>query len=1341
MSLGGKVNTRSDLIAFQLRFFDLARRSHCFNRLTIYLLVVLVALTVILIFAGDAEAAVKRISNSASGGDCASIGVWDAAVKRCTLTTDIVATGSNGIDITSDGITLDGNGHTLTGSPGNYYGVTITMRTGISVKNLIITGFKTGMYLTFASNNTIFNNNFLNNATQASVSGMGNSFGDPGTGRGNYWSNFDTPEEGCNDSDGNGICDAAYAVGTAQDGQPWNSPSGWQTPPPPDTEPPSITSVKPDGNISSGSAMITIAYADTGGSNVDTFDGVAITLDGAARRGCNITQTGASCSVAGLASGPHSIGGTVADNSGNSATITGSFSVDPLRLGFTMLVSSDDAGTAGNASSYVPPAISEDGSYTAFASQASNLVGGDTNSAWDVFMKDNRSGATYRVSTSANGTQANNSSNMPAVSGNGRYVALRSAASNLVIGDNNNMWDIFRKDIDSGAIVRVSTGATGAQANGASDWPAISDDGRYVAFVSSASNLVSGDTNGAVDVFIKDMQTGAVTRVSTDSAGAQANAASDRPALSADGRYAVYRSLASNLAGSDSLGKWDIFRKDTVSGATISLSSGGNGDSGWPSVSDDGNLVAFPSQASNLVAGDTNGWRDIFLADAASGLVTRVTTDASGRQVSGFSGAPAISGDGRYVAFFSGASTLVAGDTNNVWDIFRKELATGAVVRFSTGTDGVQAGWASDYAAISGDGRHVAYVSQANNLAPADGNGAWDVFLSSKTPPAVTNMRPAGSGYATSVTIAADFVDEGGDIDTGGVTVSLDGSALGGCSVTGSGVSCPVSGMAAGVHTFSISVTDRGGVPAQGSGSFTVLSDTAPPVITGLQPEGAGRSPDVDIAAGYSDDTSGIDTGSVQVILDGSPMGGCSVTAAGASCRAAALNDGVHGYEVTVADIAGNISRAAGSFIVDTVAPSLTGVLPSGTFSGASTTIHADLDDGMSGIDPASARVLLNNQLVSGCTVSPASVDCPVNVGEGTYEYQISAADAAGNVGTVTNSFLVVNLSVQMRITGTVHDASVFSGADGLDVVAGYAYVVSGFSNDLTIVDITDPASPQIAFNLTDSQGRLNRPWGVEVVGNYAYVAAGYMGDSDRLTIVDISDPTAPFVAGSVQDYVNLDGALHVFISGNYAYVTAPAANRMSVVDISDPANPMVVGSVRDDVRLYAADGVSVSGNVAYVVSHQLDGGSEKSYLNAVDISDPTHPVIIGALNSPYFRGGDQMSIAGNHIFVPGNLDHTLSIVDISNPAAMKIVSHITDDVYIGQSCFLDISGQYVYLTSANNNRLTLVDISNVNAPRIVGSIQDDGSLYSALYVIVSGGHAYVTSPAGTLAIVEVLQN
>ncbi|MHB8859879.1 MAG: hypothetical protein ACYC6Z_10430 [Thermoleophilia bacterium] len=331
---------------------------------------------------------------------------------------------------------------------------------------------------------------------------------------------------------------------------------------------------------------------------------------------------------------------------------------------------------------------------------------------------------------------------------------------------------------------------------------------------------------------------------------------------------------------------------------------------------------------------------------------------------------------------------------------------------------------------------------------------------------------------------------------------------------------------------------------------------------------------------------------------------------------------------------------------------------------------------------------------------------------------------------------------VEPRIVATIHNTMILDGADGLHINGNYAYIASGGSNRLSIIDISNPKSPFVASSLSDPAGhRLESAWGVHVSGNYAFVVTGFSGASDSLTVVDVANPHAPIIVASIQDYDKLDGALHIEIAGNYAYITSPNQNRVTVVDISAPLNPRIVASLKDDVKLFRADGIHVAGNYVYAVSHQLDGGSEKSYLNAIDISDPLNPKFAGSLNSEHFRGGDQMAVIGNYLYIPGNRDHTFSIVDIANPAAMSVVSHITNSDYIGQSCFVDVSGKLAYLTSASANRLTVIDVADIETPQIVGSLRDNYFLYSALYVLVSGKYAYVTSPGGTFSVIELVEH
>ncbi len=361
--------------------------------------------------------------------------------------------------------------------------------------------------------------------------------------------------------------------------------------------------------------------------------------------------------------------------------------------GQTLRVSVDSSGAQVNGSSFFP-AISADGRFVAFTSYADSLVPGDTNMKADTFVHDMLTGETTRVSVDSNGAQADDESFTlpPAISGDGRYVAFSSVATNLVAGDTNGKSDIFVHDRRTGQTTRVSVSSAGAQANDASYFPALSADGRYVAFESAASNLVPGDTNARLDIFVHDLQTGATTRASVSSSGVQGNDDSEFASLSADGRYVAFLSYATNLVPGDVGFASDIFVRDMQSGTTTCASvnsSGvfGNSDSMAPVISANGRYVAFASGASNLVPGDTNQATDSFVHDLFTRQTTRVNLDSSGSQSAGDAGniaRPWISADGRWLAFVSWASDL-APDTNGFGDIFVRDRGRVQPTPFCTG--------------------------------------------------------------------------------------------------------------------------------------------------------------------------------------------------------------------------------------------------------------------------------------------------------------------------------------------------------------------------------------------------------------------------------------------------------------------------------------------------------------------------------------------------------------------------------------------------------------------------------------------------------------------------------
>jgi Tol biopolymer transport system component len=334
------------------------------------------------------------------------------------------------------------------------------------------------------------------------------------------------------------------------------------------------------------------------------------------------------------------------------------------RSGETRRVSVGSGGRQAADDSY-SPSISGDGRRVAFESLAANLVAGDTNLKKDIFVHEPEQGTTSRASLSWLSEEANEASSQPAFSADGRLLAFTSLASNLVPVDTNARADVFVRVLDEEATVRASVATGGQQANQASDQPSLSGDGRFVVFRSSAANLVEGDTNNQPDIFLRDLITASTKRISVASNGTQANGASANPKISADGRWVAFESLASNLDPlSDTNGVSDVFVHFLDTGATrrVSLTSAwaqGNGASHEPSISADGRYVLFRSAASDLVPDDTNGQDDIFLRDRETFKTRRLSVSAAGAQANDESYSPALGADGRTLAFVSWAGNLL----------------------------------------------------------------------------------------------------------------------------------------------------------------------------------------------------------------------------------------------------------------------------------------------------------------------------------------------------------------------------------------------------------------------------------------------------------------------------------------------------------------------------------------------------------------------------------------------------------------------------------------------------------------------------------------------------------
>ena len=392
--------------------------------------------------------------------------------------------------------------------------------------------------------------------------------------------------------------------------------------------------------------------------------------------------------------------------------------------GATTRVSVSSGQTQADGPTYGSSAMSANGRYVVFTSEASNLVPGDTNGVSDVFVRDLSAGTTRRISVSSAERQADTESlGGVAITPTGRYVAFTSTASNLVAHDTNGNRDVFVRDLARGTTRRVSLTDAGRQGRLGGDAPAISADGRYVAFMSFSDNLVPRDTNRHGDVFVRDRSRGTTRRVSVTSAEKQVYLGGAVPAISAGGRYVAFLSDSRSLVPGDTNKARDVFLRDRSRGTTrrVSLNSAerqlASYSYGPPSLSAGGRYVAF-------LNGD-----DVLVRDRTAGTTTAVSV-GNGASGGGRDSTPApvrLSGDGRYVVFTSFAA-LVAGDTNLRDDVFVRDRATGTLERASVSSAGIEGHGSSRTGSISDDGRLVSFGSDAPDLVVGDTNGAEDQF-------------------------------------------------------------------------------------------------------------------------------------------------------------------------------------------------------------------------------------------------------------------------------------------------------------------------------------------------------------------------------------------------------------------------------------------------------------------------------------------------------------------------------------------------------------------------------------------------------------------------------------
>ncbi len=344
-----------------------------------------------------------------------------------------------------------------------------------------------------------------------------------------------------------------------------------------------------------------------------------------------------------------------------------------------------------------------------------------------------------RVSVASDGTQGDGNSRItsiysgPALSTDGRYIAFESSATNLVSGDTNGYSDIFVKNLRTGIVRRVSVNSSGTQGNDDLYGVSISGDGRYISFLSHSNNLVAGDTNGMKDIFLHDVQTETTIRVSVASDGTQSNGQSLSCSISADGNYVAFEFAASNLVNADLNGKIDIFIHNLQNGITslISLATDGitqgNEKSYDPSISGDGRFVVFVSNASTFVIGDSIN-NDVFVNDRNTGITTIVSKASNGSIGDTQSNEPEISQNGRFITYTS-YNDLVSGDSNHQADVYLYDMLEDKTTLVSVSSTGMQGDSSSFRSSVSTNGRYVVFVSGSDKLVDGDTNWMSDVFI------------------------------------------------------------------------------------------------------------------------------------------------------------------------------------------------------------------------------------------------------------------------------------------------------------------------------------------------------------------------------------------------------------------------------------------------------------------------------------------------------------------------------------------------------------------------------------------------------------------------------------
>ena len=755
----------------------------------------------------------------------------------------------------------------------------------------------------------------------------------------------------------------------------------------------------------------------------------------------------------------------------------------------TTRISVSAGGAQANSNSFVST-LTSDGRYIAFESLASNLVSTNTNGKSQIYIKDTSTGGIQLISMNGSGVAGNANSVEPSISGDGRYVAFTSDATNLIANDGNGLRDVFIFDRNSSSIMRVSP--SGVEPNGISHMPYLSRDGKYLVISSLATNFAVNDTNSFRDIFLYQLSSGILKRINTSATGEQANSDSFASGISSDGNYVAFVSSASNLAPNDSNSVYDIFLFDNTTGKNELISVASNGTLGnnvstWPSVSDDGRIVAYISLATNLVTGDTNGKYDVFMRDRKFSTTTRISVDSTGNQANEFSWHPFVSGNGRYLVFWSFASNLIANDNNGQGDIFIHDRIKNTLERINVDTTGSEANSLTDRSlGVSHDGLIVSFNSFASNLVVGDSNLSSDVYTRLRDAP-LNTVPIANAGTAQSQECTA-----------GSATFQLDGSAsvdadedvlsytwagdFGSISGVNPSLSLPL-----GLHTTTLTVNDGHGGSASANVDLRV-TDTKAPALS--------------VATAASIEASSIKGASYALSYQASDT--CSAVTVSTNPSLSVYPLGVTMLTLTAKDAAGNTSTQNIKITVqDTTRPVLT--------------VPADVVR-----EATAATTVVDFGQASATDVFPVTItnNAPASFPLGTSTITWTATDSNGNASTVSQRVtlrdttapkLTIPVDISAPATGmyTVIDIGQATATDAFATTVTNDMPSKGFSLGTTLVTWTATDSngnstyAQQRVTLADnSPPVLSLPADISAEAN-ALLSSVNIGTASALDLVD----------------------------------------------------------------------------------------------------------------------------------------------------------------------------------------------------------------------------------------------